>query len=216
MAIRVAIFEDNKLIRDSFEAILNGTEGFICAGSFTSCNNLLLDLQKSMPNTVLMDIEMSGINGIEATRMIKAHDSSIRILIQTVFDDDDKIFDAICAGASGYILKSAGPVAMIAALNDIQADGAPMSPGVATKVLRLFQKFAPEHSSSGDAEGNSLSKREKEILQLMTEGDNFHTIASRIFLSYETVRTHVRNIYKKLHVTSVNEAIVKAIKKRII
>ena len=105
MTIRVAVFEDNKLVRDSFEAILNGTDGFICSGSFPSCNNLVHDIKRSQPDVVLMDIEMNGVNGIEATKKIKQDYPGIKILIQTVFEDDDKIFAAICAGASGYMLK---------------------------------------------------------------------------------------------------------------
>ena len=215
MPIRVAVFEDNKLVRDSFEAILNGTDGFICTGSFSSCNNLGHDIERSKPNVVLMDIEMPGMNGIEATKKIEQTYPEIKILIQTVFDDDDKIFAAICAGASGYILKKTTPAKLIEAIQEVNAGGSPMSPGVANKVLHLFQQFAPVPKDSL-SEQAMLTLREKEILSLMMEGDNFHTIAKKIFLSYDTVRTHVRNIYKKLHVASVNQAIVKAFKQRLI
>jgi len=214
MPIRVAIFEDNKLIRDSFEAILNGTDGFLCCGAFSSCNNLRPDIKKSEPDTILMDIEMSGMNGIDATRIIKEEFPSVKVLIQTVFNDDEKIFAAICAGASGYILKKTTPAKLIEAICEVNDGGSPMSPGVATRVLYLFQQFAPapKKTSPGYAE---LTSREKEILTLMMEGDDFRTIAKKIFLSYDTVRTHVRGIYKKLHVASVNEAIVKAFKHRL-
>jgi DNA-binding NarL/FixJ family response regulator len=215
MAIRVAIFEDNKLVRDSFEAILNGTDGFICSGSFSSCNNLNYDIKRSQPDVILMDIEMNGMNGIDATKKIKQEFPSIKILIQTVFEDDDKIFSAICAGASGYMLKKTSPAKLIEATREVYEGGAPMSPGVATKVLYLFQKFAPPEQKPTWETAN-LSKREKEILLLMMEGDNYHVIAEKCFLSYDTVRTHVRNIYKKLHVASVNQAIVKAFKQRLI
>ena len=216
MPIRVAIFEDNKLVRDSFEAILNGTDGFICTGSFSSCNSLVHDVKRSQPDVILMDIEMNGINGIEATKTIKQEFPSIKILIQTVFEDDDKVFSAICAGASGYILKKTTPAKLIEAIQEVYNGGAPMSPGIASKVLTLFQKFAPPEPKSPDYESSNLSKREKEILLLMMEGDNFHAIAKKLFLSYDTVRTHVRSIYKKLHVASVNQAIVKAFKQRLI
>jgi len=215
MAIRVSIFEDNKLVRDSFEAILNGTDGFICTGVFSSCNNLVHDVKRSQPDIILMDIEMNGMNGIEATKKIKQEFPSIKILIQTVFEDDDKIFSAICAGASGYMLKKTSPAKLIEATREVYEGGAPMSPGVATKVLYLFQKFAPSEQRSTGETAN-LSKREKEILLLMMEGDNYHVIAEKCFLSYETVRTHVRSLYKKLHVASVNQAIVKAFKQRLI
>jgi len=216
MAMRVVIFEDNKLVRESFEAILNGTDGFTCAGAFSSCNNLNSDVERSKPDVILMDIEMSGMNGIEATKKIKDQYPGIKILIQTVFEDDEKIFAAICAGASGYMIKKTSPAKLIEALQEVYNGGAPMSPGVATRVLTLFQKFAPSQSESSNQESVNLSKREKEILSLMMEGDNYHTIAKKCFLSYDTVRTHVRSIYKKLHVVSVNQAIVKAFKHRLI
>jgi len=137
MSIRVALFEDNKLVRESFEAILNGTDGFVCTGSFSSCNNLHIDLQKSRPEVVLMDIEMSGVNGIEATRIITQQYPEIKILIQTVFEDDDKIFAAICAGASGYILKKTSPAKLIDAISELYTGGAPMSPGIAASISFL-------------------------------------------------------------------------------
>jgi DNA-binding NarL/FixJ family response regulator len=216
MEIRVAIFEDNKLVRESFEAILNGTDGFICTGSFSSCNNLDYDIRHSQPNVVLMDIEMTGVNGIDATKILKQHYPEIKVLIQTVFEDDDKIFSAICAGASGYMLKKTSPAKLIDAIQEVYNGGAPMSPGIASRVLHLFQQFAPIAKDTASQEIINLSKREKEILLLMKEGDNFHIIAEKCFLSYDTVRTHVRSIYKKLHVASVNQAIVKAFKQKII
>jgi len=215
MAIRVAIFEDNKLVRESFEAILNGTDGFSCTGSFSSCNNLRHDIEKRQPDIVLMDIEMNGMNGIDATKKIKEEFPQIKILIQTVFEDDEKVFAAICAGASGYMLKKTSPAKLVEAIQEVYNGGAPMSPGIASKVLHLFQKFAPAPADANE-ELTNLSKREKEILLLMMEGDNYHAIAEKCFLSYDTVRTHVRSIYKKLHVVSVNQAIVKAFKHRLI
>jgi DNA-binding NarL/FixJ family response regulator len=214
MPIRVAIFEDNKLVRESFEAILNGTDGFICTGSYAHCNNLYADLNKSRPDVVLMDIGMNGVNGIEAAIMIKEKYAHIKILIQTVFEDDDKIFAAICAGASGYILKKTSPAKLIDALSDLNSGGAPMSSGVAARVLHLFQQFAPANKKESEVE--ILSNREKEILSLIKEGYNFRQIAEKLFISYDTVRTHVRSIYRKLHVNSVNQAIVKAFKRRLI
>jgi len=215
MSLRVAIFEDNKLVRESFEAILNGTDGFTCSGAFSSCNNLKHDVARSNPDVILMDIEMPGMTGIEATQKVKQDHRDIKILIQTVFDDDEKVFAAICGGASGYILKKTTPAKLIESIQEVNDGGAPMSPSIATKVLTLFQKFAPPQQKTND-EAPNLSKREKEILLLMMEGDNYHIIAEKCFLSYDTVRTHVRSIYKKLHVASVNQAIVKAFKQRLI
>jgi len=211
MPIRVAVFEDSKLVRDSFELTLNGTEGYLCTGAFSSCNNLMLDIQRSQPDVVLMDIEMDGINGIDATSKIRQAYPEIKVLIQTVVEDDDKIFAAICAGASGYILKKTTPAKLVEAIREVDSGGSPMSPAVANKVFHLLQQLAPRTTT----EQEILTSREKEILSLMMEGDNFRMIAKRIFLSYDTVRTHVRSIYKKLHVTSVNQAIVKGFRQRL-
>jgi DNA-binding NarL/FixJ family response regulator len=214
--IRVAIFEDNKLVREAFEAILNGTEGFICTGIFSSCNNLKQDLQRSQPQVILMDIEMNGMNGIEASSAIARDHPEIKILIQTAFEDDDKVFRALCAGASGYVLKNTAPGKLLESITEVYNGGAPMSPTVAHKVLYLFQKFAPPANDRPSAEWYQLSKREKEILALMMEGNNLHVIAGKIFISYETVRTHVKSMYKKLHVASSNEAIIKAFRQKLI
>lgn len=218
MAVRVAIFEDNKLVREAFEAILNGTDGFTCTGSFSDCSNLLYNIQKSRPDVVLMDIEMYGINGIEATGIILKNYPQIKILIQTVFEDDEKIFAAICAGASGYILKNTSPARLVEAIQEVNAGGAPMSSNIASKVLHLFQRFAPaqKEDPSGSSEIQQLSQREKEILAMMMEGYNLPSIAEKSFLSYETIRSYVKNIYKKLHVHSHSEAIAKAYKERIV
>lgn len=218
MDIRVAIFEDNKLVRDAFEAILNGTDGFICTGSFSSADNLLYSIQKSRPEVILMDIEMPGISGIEATGLIVKNYPEIKILIQTVFEEEEKIFAAICMGASGYILKNTSPAQLIEAIREVKMGGAPMSPGIATKVLRLFQRFAPAINSTlaVSKEAEQLSGREKEILVLMMDGHSLPMIAEKMFLSYETVRSYVKSIYKKLHVHSHREAVLKAYKDRIV
>jgi DNA-binding NarL/FixJ family response regulator len=213
MNIRVAIFEDGKLIRDAYEAILNGTEGYICVGSFADCNSLDLCIRKSNPDVVLMDIEMPGTDGIQATGFLSNHYPDIRILIQTVFEEDEKIFAAVCAGASGYILKNNGLSKLLEAVTEVYNGGSPMSPTVASRVLKLFQQFAPQPNLSNDLH---LSPREKEILSMMVDGNDFHTIAEKNFISYETVRTHVKKIYKKLHVASASEAVAKAIKQRLV
>ncbi|HKC34633.1 MAG TPA: response regulator transcription factor [Chitinophagaceae bacterium] len=214
MEIRVAIFEDNKLMRNGFEAICNGTEGITCCGVFTDGQDLDFKIRRSNPNVILMDIEMPGRDGIAATRQIVKQWPDIKILIQTVFEDDDKIFAAICAGASGYILKSTSPARLVEAIHETYNGGSPMSPYIASRVLKLFQQFAP--SIQPEDEKYSLSNREKEVLSLMVEGHNYHVIAEKSFISYETVRTHVKRIYKKLHVASASEAVVKAIRQRLV
>jgi DNA-binding NarL/FixJ family response regulator len=211
MEIKVAVFEDNKLVRDAFEAILNGTKGLICSGAFSNANDLLHSVKKSLPDVILMDIEMPGISGIEATRMIHQLFPDIKILIQTVFEENEKVFAAICAGASGYILKDTPPSKLVEGIHEVYNGGAPMSPAIASKVLALFQKLAPA-SNAAEKEDFHLSKREKEILALMIDGESFKSIAEKSFIGYETVRTHVKKIYKKLHVASSTEAVVKAIR----
>lgn len=211
MEIRIAIFEDRKMVRDAFETILNGTPGLICTGAFANADNLIHNIQRSLPDVVLMDIEMPGMNGIEATRKIHIHSPEVKILIQTVFDEDEKLFAALCAGASGYVLKNITPSKLVESIIEVYNGGAPMSPNIATKVLRLFQKIVPAQE-----EDFHLSKREKEILAMMIDGHSFKTIAEKNYIGYETVRTHVKNIYKKLHVASLTEAVVKALRHHII
>ena len=210
MEIRVAIFEDNKLVRDALQAILNGTPGFTCCGAFADGNRWESDINRSNPDVVLMDIEMPGLNGIEITEKICKRFLHIKILIQTVFNDSEKIFLALCAGASGYILKNDPPHKYIEAINDVCSGGAPLSSAVAKQVLGFFANrnviLVSPHN-----ENFHLSVREKEILRLMVEAFDYKAIAEKTFISYETVRTHVKNIYKKLHVTSRSEAVMKAI-----
>ena len=140
-AIRVAIFEDNPIMMDAYRSILNGSPGYRCTGSFTSCNNWKQDIEQSRPDVVLMDIEMTGVNGIKATSLIKKEFPHIRILIQTVFEDDSKILEALCAGANGYILKNTSPVKMLEAVSDVQSGGVAFNPLIAAKVVALFHNI---------------------------------------------------------------------------
>ena len=211
--IRVAIFEDNPIMMDAYRSILNGSPGYKCSGSFTSCNNWKNDIQKSQPDVILMDIEMTGIDGIAATRLIKKEFPSIPILIQTVFEDDNKIFEALCAGANGYILKNTSPIKMLEAVADVKTGGVAFNPTVAAKVAALFQRFIAPSQIINDYH---LTEREKEILQLLTEGLPMPRIAEKIFLGYETVRGYVKNIYQKLHVASATEAVAKALKEKLV
>lgn len=212
MDIRIAIFEDNKLVRDALETILNGTPGFVCCGAFADGNRWEADINRSEPYVVLMDIEMPGLNGIEITKKICGRFPAVKILIQTIFNDSEKIFLALCAGASGYILKNEPPHKFIEAINEAYLGGAPISSPVAKKVLGFFANQNVILVSPG-SEDYHLSEREKEILNLMVEAYNYKTIAEKLYISYETVRTHVKNIYKKLHVTSRSGAVMKAIQK---
>ncbi len=210
--IRVAIFEDNKLLRDALNAIIDGTNGYSCCGAFADGNHWESNINRCQPEVVLMDIEMPGLNGIEVTKKICDQFPGVKILIQTVFNDNEKIFLALCAGASGYILKSDPPHKYLDAITDVYNGGAPISAGVAKKILGFFAHKNVILVSPVDND-YQLSIREQEILQLMVKGDSYPIIAEKIFVSYETVRSHAKHIYKKLHVASRHEAVTKAIQK---
>lgn len=211
--IRVAIFEDNPIMMDAYRSILNGSPRYQCTGSFTSCNNWKHDIEKSNPDVVLMDIEMTAVSGIKATSLIKKEFPHIRILIQTVFEDDSKILEALCAGANGYILKNTSPVKMLEAVTDVQNGGVAFNPAIAAKVVTLFHNII---APSATINNYRLTDREKDILHLLTEGMPMPRIAEKLFLGYETVRGYVKNIYQKLHVASATEAVSKALKEKLV
>lgn len=212
MEIKVAIFEDNNTLRKSLELLIDSADGMCCTGAFANANKLIQNIELSGPDVVLMDINMPGISGIEAVQIMKEKFASIQILMQTVFEDNDKIFAAICAGASGYLLKKTPPQKMIEAIRETYAGGAPMTPSVAMKVLEMFrlQSVAPQK------EFINLSEREKEILKLLVKGKPYKAIATECFISIDTVGTHVRHIYEKLHVHSKSEAVAKAIHQKLV
>ena len=211
MELKVAIFEDNMLLRESLFQLINGTEGYICVGVFPDCKDIIHGINKSQPDVVLMDIQMPGITGIEGVRLIKEKYPEIKIIMQTVVEDEDKIFASICNGASGYLLKNTSPSRLLEAIKEVQAGGAPMTPSIAQKVLEKFRKQSPSKDES-----HNLSNREKEVLDCLVEGMSYKMIAAHCTISIDTVRHHIRNIYDKLHVNSKSEAVAKAIKKNIV
>jgi DNA-binding NarL/FixJ family response regulator len=208
--IRIAIFEDNQQFRESLEYIVMSGEGFEVVGCYPDASRLLQKIRDSKPDVVLMDINMPGISGIEAVAAIKADYPAIQICMQTIFEEDDKVFASLCAGASGYILKNTKPDKLIQALTEVAEGGAFFTPSIAKKILFNFQQ-QPEK-----AEYIKLSEREKEILRNMVEGMSYKMIAADLGISYGTVHTHVKNIYEKLHVNSKSEAVVKALKQKLI
>lgn len=215
MNLRIAIFDDNKNIRESISMLLETEAGMQVVGSFSHVLDCLDDVKASKPDVVLMDIEMPGMSGIDGVRIIKDAFPQVQILMQTVFEDDDRVFDSICAGASGYILKNQLNTRLIDALKELQFGGSPMSPSIARKVLNKMQSVAaiikPEK-----APDYHLTTREKEVLTCLVTGLSYKMIASDLNISYETVRSHVKKIYEKLHVASLTEVVAKAINQRIV
>jgi len=212
MNIRVTVFEDNSSLRKGLYQLINGSDGFECVGAYEDCLNLLKDIEDTKPNVVLMDIQMPGINGIEAVKMLREKYPGLKILMQTIFEDSEKIFQSILAGASGYILKNTSPARILDFIKETYEGGAPMSPSVATKVLKIIASQSP----SPYVNTFNLSDREKEILSCLVNGMSYKLIADACFISIDTVRGHIRNIYEKLHVHSKGEAVATAIKKNII
>ncbi|GAB4293961.1 MAG: response regulator transcription factor [Ignavibacteriaceae bacterium] len=207
--ISVVIVEDDDSIREGISALINSTEGFILKGKFSECSSLLKDIDNILPNVFLMDISMPGMSGIECTAKIKSLYPAANIVMLTVYEDDSQIFDSLRAGASGYILKRAPLEEIISAIKDVNSGGAPMSPSIAKRVLNFFNE------SGKKAVEYNLTSREKEILQELINGLSYKKIAETLFISIDTVRSHIKNIYQKLHVGSKSEAVAKALKDRL-
>lgn len=209
--IKVTIFEDNNHLRETLELLVNSSGNYTCNGAYPDCDEMISILEEDTPQIVLMDIEMPGMNGIEATKLIKQHFPSVQVLIQTVFFEDEYIFNAICAGASGYILKSTTPAGYLQAIADVNDGGSPMTPGIARRMLELFR-----NNLSPVSVDYNLSQQEKKVLQLLVEGKSYKMIAAELFIAFDTVKSHVRNIYAKLHVNSGTEAVSKALRDKIV
>ncbi len=210
--IRVVIFEDNVNLRQGLQQLIQGSAGFTCSGAFANCNNLVRNIIDTQPDVILMDIEMPGMSGIDAVKVSKEKFPEIKILMETIFEDNDKIFNSICNGAEGYILKNTPPVQILSSIREIFEGGAPMTPSIASKVLKMFKNKSTENTP----EEFSLTEREKEILKCLVEGMSYKLIAENCFISIDTVSGHIKNIYKKLQVHSKSEAVAKAIKGRIV
>ena len=210
MAQRIIIFDDNEERLISVSMLLELSEDLECTGTFKNCDNLIEDIKSSNPNLVLMDIDMPGISGIEATRLIRKHFSLLPVIIQTIFEENDKIFDSLRAGANGYLLKSISPEKFLESLRDALKGGAPMTGSIAAKVLHYF-------AAEPDINRNyNLTEREKEILALLVKGYSYKLIANECTISYNTVNNHIQNIYDKLYVNSATEAVSLAIKQRLV
>ena len=201
--INVVIVEDDRQIREGLSHVLNTAPGCQCVGSFSSAEAALKNVKSLDPQVILMDIGLPGMNGIECLRQVKQSMPAISVVMLTVFEDDDRVFDSIVAGADGYLLKKTPASKIVDSLRDVRNGGAPMSNQIARRVLDMFRKDPRADETSG------LSKREKEVLEKLAEGCTYKEIASNLFVSPTTVRCHIRNIYEKLHVHSKTEAINK-------
>ncbi|MBV6428123.1 MAG: Response regulator protein VraR [Haliscomenobacter sp.] len=205
MLIRVAVYEDNSALREALEILIKGISTFQLVGSYGDCLHIEQNLKEQEPDVVLMDIDLPGRSGIEGAYLIKRDAPSVEVLMLTVFDEDDKVFQAVCAGASGYLLKKSPPSKILEAIEEVYNGGAPMSPVIARKVLQLFPK-APAINNELD----KLTQRERDVLVSLSRGNSYKMVAAELEISTETVRTYVKRIYEKLHVHSVTEAIAKA------
>ena len=211
--INVAIVEDNHTIRQGLAALINGTTGFKCIGDYVDCESFLAELEKIEPNVVLMDIALPGMNGIEGVRIATENKPELNVLMLTIYEESNKVFDALCAGACGYLVKKTPPSRLLEAIKEVNDGGSPMSSRIAREVINAFKEGA---ATVQDESSFNLSSREKEVLNSLADGNNYKEIAEELFISVDTVRHHIRNIYKKLHVHSRSEAVAKAIRKKII
>lgn len=210
MSYTILIFEDNTVFGESLKILINSTDDLFCPEVYPSPQRALELISSHKPNILLMDIDMPGMTGIEAVKMIRENHPNIPIVMQTVFDQDDKIYDSIVAGANGYILKKTPPKSYLLAIRDVLSGGAPMTDYVAKRVLTLLR-----NPPKTNKENFQLSQRETEILSALVEGLSYKMIADRFNVSYNTVNTHIKRIYNKLHVHNATEAVAKAIKNNI-
>ncbi len=206
----IVIYEDNLRLRQSLELLLNDSEGFEVVGVFSNCAHVLEEMKLLEPQLVIMDIDMPDVNGIEGVQQIKNHFPDIKVLMYTVFDDDNRIFDCICAGADGYLLKGTSPSRLIQSMQELNEGGIPMSPFVAQKVFQYFRENKPPQETF------NLTNREREILELLVKGNSYKMIGTKTKITIDTVKKHLQNIYHKLHVSCGTEAVAKALQHKII
>jgi DNA-binding NarL/FixJ family response regulator len=210
-AIEVAIVEDRREIRESLALLIGGTDGFVCTGSYRSMEEALAKIKHHLPHVVLCDIGLPGMSGIEGISILKERHPQLLILMLTIYDDDERIFDAMCAGACGYLLKKTPPVRLLESLKEAVNGGGPMSPEVARRVIALFREIRPP-----DRADHQLTPHETRLLKLLVEGHNYKTAAAELGVTVHTVSFHLRSIYEKLQVHSKSEAVAKALQNRLV
>jgi DNA-binding NarL/FixJ family response regulator len=205
--IRVVLIEDQRRTREGLVSLISGSPGMQVVGQYESGEAALARAVADRPDVVLSDLGLPDISGIEVVSQLRELLPDTPILVLTIHGEDQYVFDALCAGACGYLLKDVEPARLLTAIRELHAGGAPMSPEVARRVVLMFQKFAPPKPDA-----QQLSKREVEVLQLLAEGHSYKTTADKLNVSVDAIRFHVRNIYDQLHVHSKSEAVVKALK----
>lgn len=208
---KLLIYEDNPQLREGLTMLINGSDGFEVLSAFKNCNHVEDEVQAFKPDVILMDIDMPGTNGIEGLKKIREIDTDVKILMLTVFDDNKNVFDAISNGANGYVLKKTPPARLLEYIQEAQTGGAPMTSSIATQVLKMFSSLNNEKGEDYD-----LSEREKQVLQLLVNGYSYKMIAAEMFIAIDTVRSHIKKIYEKLHVNSKSEAVAKAFRNKIV
>lgn len=209
--IKVAIIEDRREIREGLAMLIGGTQGYVCTGSYRSMEEALSKISADLPDVALCDIGLPGMSGIEGMKILKEKYPNLLLLMLTIYDDDERIFDALCAGACGYLLKKTPPLKLLESLKEAFAGGSPMSPEVARRVIALFRDIRPPERADYE-----LTPHETRLLKLLVEGHNYKTAAVELNVSVNTVSFHMRRIYEKLQVHSKSEAVAKALRDRIV
>lgn len=209
--VNVAVIEDQQVLRKGLEFLINSADGYRCTGGFASMEEGLRGIARELPDVVFSDIGLPGMSGIDGIRVLKERWPNLPVIMLTIYEEDEKIFDALCAGASGYLLKRTAPARLIESLKEALNGGAPMSPEVAKRVISLFKDIRPPEQSEHD-----LTPHELRLLKMLVEGHSYKTAAAELGSSVNTIGTHVQSIYRKLQVHSKSEAAVKALRGRLI
>jgi DNA-binding NarL/FixJ family response regulator len=210
MSTRIVIFEDNLRLRQSLKVLLDGVEGYSVCGDYENCDKAVAVVEEHQPDVIIMDIDMPGADGIKGLQVIKEHRPQTHIIMHTVLEDEEQLFQCLCLGANGYILKNTSFVSLLEAIENVLHGGAPLSPSVAKKILESFRFNPPAPLLY------HLSERETEIIKYLVKGYSYKMIAGACHISLDTVRGHIRNIYAKLHVNCGREAVVKALRDKIV
>ena len=209
--IRVAVIEDSGEIRDGLVALIGGTPGFVCAGAYDSMEPALSGVARHPVDVVLIDLGLPGMSGTDGIRILKQHHPTLALVVLTIYDDDDRIFQALCGGACGYLLKKTPPERLVDGIREAMAGGSPVSPEVARRMIALFRDFVPRPSPASE-----LTPHEVRVLRLLVDGHNYKTAAVELGVSVNTIAFHMKHIYEKLHVHSKSEAVAKALRHRIV